>query len=170
MNAIQQIVRRALSPWQGTLALKAMTFACIGVVNTLVDFSVFFLSLQTLTSIGFSQDSKGTLIAANLTSWIFSVTCSYVLNSFITFARESGRKLAVRSYAVFVLSGVAAVVANTATLLLVAQYAPVLVAKACSILASFVVNFSMSNFVVFRARRPKHPAGAEDPVAEREPA
>jgi putative flippase GtrA len=32
---------------------------------------------------------------------------------------------------------------------------PVLVAKLLSIVVSFAVNFSLSNFVVFRARRPR---------------
>ena len=38
---------------------------------------------------------------------------------------------------------------------MVAQFAPVWVAKGCAILVSFVLNFSMSHFVVFRARHPK---------------
>jgi putative flippase GtrA len=76
------------------------------------------------------------------------------MNSFVTFAAETGRKLRWRAYFAFAGSGVAGWVANTATLLVLAQILllPVLLAKAVAILVSFVVNFSISHFVVFRAQ------------------
>ena len=82
------------------------------------------------------------------------VTCSYALNSFITFGPESGRTLRWRDYATFAASGVAGMVASTATLVALSYVLPILVAKLLSILVSFVVNFSLSHFVVFRVRRP----------------
>ena len=59
-----------------------------------------------------------------------------------------------RAYFTFVLSGIAGWVANTATLLVAAEVLalPVWLAKAFAVLASFVVNFSISHFVVFRVR------------------
>jgi len=95
------------------------------------------------------------LIAANTVSWIVAVSGSYVLNSSITFAAESGRQLKWRAYFAFVLSGIAGWLANTATLLVAAEVLllPVWLAKAVAILASFVVNFSLSHFVVFRVRK-----------------
>ena len=95
------------------------------------------------------------LIAANVTSWIVAVSGSYVLNSTITFAAESGRTLRWRDYTVFVVTSVAGLIANTATLVVAAQLLllPVWVAKALAVLASFVVNFALSHFVVFRPRR-----------------
>jgi putative flippase GtrA len=74
------------------------------------------------------------------------------MNSYITFAAESGRKLAWRAYGAFVASGVAGVVANTATLVVASYWVPVLAAKIMAIAASFVVNFSLSHFIVFRTR------------------
>jgi putative flippase GtrA len=139
-------VRRLAQAWrERTVALKAISFALVGVVNTIVDAGVFTLAYLHLTS---------SLILANVLGWGVGVTCSYVLNSSITFAAESGRRLSLRAYATFVASGVAGVIANTAMLLVVAQYAPVWVAKGCAILVSFLVNFSLSHFVVFRARGP----------------
>jgi putative flippase GtrA len=81
------------------------------------------------------------------------------MNSTITFAAESGRKLSRRHYIIFIVSGIAGLIANTAALVFVAQILlfPVWLAKAAAILASFVVNFSMSHFVVFRVR--SGPAG-----------
>jgi putative flippase GtrA len=120
-----------------------VSFGMIGVINTAIDASVFFLALATLTS---------SLIAANVLAWLVAVSCSYVMNSFITFARESGRELRWRDYASFVASGIAGMIANTATLVIIAQVLPVWAAKGCAIIVSFLVNFSLSHFVVFRKR------------------
>ena len=147
---------------------KAVSFALIGLVNTAVDATVFFVVYAYLTSsaplIRFFAAAAGlcrcgaaedlALVAANVTAWLVAMTFSYVMNSTITFAAESGRKLRFKAYAAFAASGVLGVVANTATLVLAAQVLPVWAAKGCAILVSFVVNFSMSHFVVFRAKRP----------------
>ncbi|MFZ0459022.1 MAG: GtrA family protein [Rhodoplanes sp.] len=147
---------------------KAVSFALIGLINTAVDATVFFLVYAYLTGsapltrlfaaaaglcrCGAAEDLA--LVAANVTAWLVAMTFSYVMNSTITFAAESGRKLKFKAYVAFAASGVLGVIANTATLVLVAQVLPVWAAKACAILVSFVVNFSMSHFVVFRAKRP----------------
>jgi putative flippase GtrA len=150
------LVDRARGAWnERGPALKAISFGMIGVVNTLIDASVFFLALATLTS---------SLIVANVLAWLVAVSCSYVMNSFITFARESGRRLRLRDYGAFVASGIVGVTANTAMLVLVAQVAPVWIAKSCAILVSFLVNFSLSHFVVFRPRQPVR-ADAQTPGA-----
>jgi putative flippase GtrA len=94
------------------------------------------------------------LIASNVMSWLVAVSCSYVMNTHITFAAESGRQLRWKSYATFAASGVLGGVANTTVLVVAAKFMPVLAAKGVAILAGFVVNFSMSHFVVFRVRRP----------------
>jgi putative flippase GtrA len=147
---------------------KAVSFALIGLINTAVDATVFFLVYAYLISsaplIRFFAAAAGlcrcgaaedlALVAANLTAWLVAMTLSYVMNSTITFAAESGRKLRFKAYVAFAASGVLGVIANTATLVLAAQVLPVWAAKGCAILVSFVVNFSMSHFVVFRAKRP----------------
>ena len=51
-------------------------------------------------------------------------------------------------------SGVAGVIANTAVLVVASYWIPVIAAKLLAIAVSFVVNFSLSHFVVFRAHRP----------------
>ena len=158
-----------LDTWRNRgVSVKALSFAMIGVVNTLVDYSVFLVARAVLTgssaglaAIGslndFCQCSNATtttLVVANLISWSVAVTGSYVMNSSITFAAESGRQLRLRAYLTFVASGIAGLLVNTATLLFAAEILllPVWLAKAVAILASFLVNFSMSHFVVFRPR------------------
>ena len=130
--------------WQERdLALKAMSFGLIGVINTAIDVSLFFLALTFVTR---------SLVIANVMAWLIAVSCSYVMNCHITFAHESGGRLRLRDYATFLAFGLVGLAANTLVLLMVAKLAPVLVAKACAILASFLVNFSLTNFVVFRKR------------------
>ena len=162
--AVRLSVRRS----KRTLSLKAISFALVGVLNTLVDYSVFLVARAVFSrwpaaqalfdwvyaACRCAEPTTVALIAANMVSWTIAVTGSYILNSSITFAAESGRKLRWRSYLIFIASGVVGWLANTATLVFAAQVLqlPVWLAKAIAILASFVVNFSLSHFVVFRAR------------------
>jgi putative flippase GtrA len=86
-------------------------------------------------------------------AWIVAVSGSYVMNTLTTFARESGRELRAKAYANFVLSQVVGLVANTATVFAASYVMPVLLGKLLAIGASFLVNFSLSHFVVFRKRK-----------------
>jgi len=142
-------------PARRAVALKAVSFALVGVVNASVDFGVFSFFYFYLAF---------PIILANLISWFVAVTGSYVMNSMTTFAAESGRKLRLRYYATFLLAQVAGFVANTATVYLVpvligkilgidsASTHLVLFGKLLAIGSSFLVNFSLSHFVVFRHR------------------
>jgi putative flippase GtrA len=122
---------------------KAVSFGLIGLVNTTVDFGLFSLSHLYL---------GWPIIAANLFSWTIAVTGSYVMNSLITFAAESDRKLTVRTYGRFILAQVSGLVANTVTVVIASYVMPVLAGKALAIGVSFLVNFTLSHFVVFRPR------------------
>lgn len=130
-------------PGRRSLLLKAMSFALVGVINALVDFAVFSLCYYVL---GFA------IIPANLTSWIVAVTGSYVMNSKTTFAVESGRRLTPQAYLAFLAAQLGGLFANTATVFAASYFMPVLLGKLLAIGASFVVNFSLSHFVVFRPR------------------
>ncbi len=92
------------------------------------------------------------LVPANVLAWLIAVSGSYVMNSFITFAAESGRQLRLRDYTTFIASGIAGLVANTTVLVIASYWMPVLAAKLTAVAASFLVNFSLSHFVVFRRR------------------
>jgi putative flippase GtrA len=141
---IERLVSRLQRAWaERAIALKAASFAMVGVVNAAIDLAVF-LTLYGVFGVR--------LIPANVLAWLVAVSCSYVMNSFITFAVESGRKLSWRAYLTFVASGVAGVIVNTTTLVVAAYWTPVIVAKLLAMVAGFLVNFSLSHFVVFRAR------------------
>jgi putative flippase GtrA len=169
VSLYQRARARVLAAWSDRgLSFKAIAFGLIGVVNTAVDYCVFLIAraalnrsasaLAMLASVSdvcqCASTATVTLIAVNTISWIVAVTGSYVMNSSITFAAESGRQLRWRAYFTFVVSGIVGWLANTATLLVAAEVLllPVWLAKAFAVLASFVVNFSLSHFVVFRVR------------------
>jgi putative flippase GtrA len=144
---LQNLIDRLTVAWhERAVALKAISFALVGVVNTAIDFSVFWTAAHFL---------GWPLVPANVLAWLVAVSFSYAMNSLITFGPESGRILRWRDYATFAASGVAGMVSSTATLFALSYVMPVLAAKLISIAVSFAVNFSLSHFVVFRTRRPR---------------
>jgi putative flippase GtrA len=145
---LRNILDRLTVAWhERAIALKAISFAFVGVINTVIDFSVFWTAATYL---------HWPLVPANVLAWLVAVSFSYAMNSFTTFGPESGGVLRWRDYGTFIASGVAGMVASTTTLFLLSYVLPVLGAKLISILVSFVVNFSLSHFVVFKVRPPKN--------------
>lgn len=128
------------------MPLKAASFAVVGLINFAVDLGVF--------SLAFYRFGLG-IVTSNVLAWLVAVTSSYVLNTKITFARESGRKLRWKDYLAFALSQTGGLIANTAAVFALSYFVPVLLAKVLAIGVSFLVNFSLSHFFVFR----RAPAG-----------
>ena len=150
---LDRLLRRLVRAWEErAIVLKAASFAGVGVINSLVDFSVLLAAYYLL---------KLPLILANLLSWLVAVTGSYVMNSYVTFAAESGRQLRWRAYVAFVASGIAGVITNTTVLVIASYWVPVVLAKLLAIGASFLVNFLLSHFVVFRPRTGQTERSAE---------
>jgi putative flippase GtrA len=144
MEWLSRLTDRLLTAWhERAIALKALSFAIVGLVNSAVDFGVFSFAYYYLAL---------PIITANVLSWIVAVSGSYVMNSLTTFARESGRELTLKAYAGFAVSQVAGLVANTATVVIASYFVPVWVGKLIAIGVSFLVNFTLSHFVVFRKR------------------
>lgn len=127
------------------LISKVVSFATIGLGNTLVDLGVFTLAYKVFGL---------PLVPSNILAWLFAVSGSYAMNTLITFRAESGQILRRKDYLGFVASGILGVIAATTTLVVLSHFMPVIVAKLVSILVSFIVNFAMSHFVVFRSRLP----------------
>jgi putative flippase GtrA len=120
---------------------KAVSFGLVGFVNTAVDFGVFSLGYYLLGL---------PIVVANLFSWAFAVSTSYILNSTITFSIDSPRQLSIKTYVAFIVAQLAGFAANTTTVVVASHFVPVLFAKVLATGASFMVNFSLSHFVVFR--------------------
>jgi putative flippase GtrA len=145
----ENLGRRLSEGWRDRkLVLKAVSFALIGLVNTGVDFGVFSFGYFYL---------ELPIVAANVMSWTVAVTNSYVLNSQITFAAESGRKFRFKDYLAFATVQCGGLIANTVTVVVASYFMPVLLGKLIATGASFLVDFSLSNFVVFRRRQSAPP-------------
>ncbi|HEY6831817.1 MAG TPA: GtrA family protein [Pseudolabrys sp.] len=143
---LKSVYDRLTVAWhERAVALKAISFAFVGVINTAIDFSIFWTAAQVF---------MWPLVPANVLSWLVAVSFSYAMNSFTTFGPESGRVLRWRDYFTFAASGVAGMVSSTATLFVLSYVMPLVGAKLVSIAVSFVVNFSLSHFVVFKAKKP----------------
>lgn len=141
---IDNLLARVLPAWiDRVLFAKAVSFALIGCVNATVDFAVF-----SLGHLYFGLP----IIPANLIAWCVAVSNSYVLNSTITFAAESGRRLRFTAYIGFAATQVGGLIANTITVFVASYFMPVLLAKLLAIGASFVVDFTLSHLLVFRRR------------------
>jgi putative flippase GtrA len=150
------------------LLIKATSFALVGVINASVNYFIFWLGLRAIEagpglsgglkwiaeSCRCSTAENAEIVASNIVAWCIAVTGSYVMNSMTTFAAESGRKLTWRAYLAFAASGLLGLVADTVTLLIASKFVPIMLAKLVAIGAAFVVNFSMSHFVVFRKKNP----------------
>src|ERR1043165_788602 len=155
------LFERLARAWrERAVALKAVSFALVGLINTAVDATIFFLMLTYVTP---------SLAIANVTAWFVANVGSYGLNAFAPCSAETGGSLSLRHYAGFVGSGLVAVTASTIAVELAARFLPVLlprldemklgtitasiaIAKMIAILVSFAVNFSITHFVVFRPR------------------
>jgi putative flippase GtrA len=141
---LSRLSDRLSAAWhERAIVMKAMSFAAVGLVNSAIDFATFSFAFYYL---------EFPIILANVVSWSVAVTGSYVMNSLTTFAHESGGELRFAAYVNFALSQVAGLVANTATVFVASYFMPVWLGKVLAIGASFLVNFSLSHFVVFRKR------------------
>jgi putative flippase GtrA len=144
MAAPSRLSDRLIAAWhERAIILKAMSFAAVGVVNAAVDFGVFSFAYYYL---------ELPIITANVLAWSVAVSGSYILNSLTTFARESGRELRAKAYFTFLIAQTAGLFANTTTVFVASYFMPVLLGKLLALGASFLVNFSLSHFVVFRKR------------------
>ena len=126
---------------QRTMLAKLFSFASIGVVNAAVDLSAFTLAFRL---------AHLPLVASNVISWAIAVTCSYAMNTKITFSQETGGALSIKRYLRFAASGIFGMIVATAVLVVLTDYVDVPIAKLASIVVGFGVNFSMSHFLVFR--------------------
>jgi putative flippase GtrA len=123
-----------------TVLAKLFSFASIGVVNVVVDVTIFFIAYNILHL---------PLILSNIIAWTIAVSGSYAMNTKITFGRETGGAFRLAHYLRFAASGILGVIVATTTLVALSHYTGVLVAKLVSIVTAFGINFSMSHFVVF---------------------
>ena len=95
---LNSLLQRVVEAWRTrALPAKAVSFALVGIVNTLIDANVFAIAYGI---VGIP------LIPANGLAWLVAVSFSYAANAMTTFGPESGQMLTIRDYLRFVMSGV----------------------------------------------------------------
>jgi putative flippase GtrA len=134
-------------------ARKMLSFGLIGAVNGVVNYAVTVgVTLFMLTPLALSANDIA-LGAAKALGWAVAVTNSYLLNTMITFAAESGRKLTWRTYGRFVASGTLGLTVEVVSFLVAVRYLPLAIAAIVPIGLAFIANFAMTRFVVFPNRK-----------------
>ncbi|MET3960835.1 putative flippase GtrA [Marmoricola sp. OAE513] len=133
------------------LRRTAGTFAVVGVINTIIDFGLFALL----------HDPLG-ITLGNLLSTAAGMTFSFVVNGLVTFKAE---RLTLRHALTFIgTTGTVLWVVQPIAIHLLLGVLPhdlpvdrVLVAKACTIGISFVLNFAAYRWVVWPLEKKTSP-------------
>lgn len=145
MQAVEHLLASVVDAWyRHTVLAKLFSFASIGAVNVAVDVATFTAALQL---------AHLPLISSNVVAWLVAVSGSYVMNTKITFGRETGGLYSLGRYLSFAASGTIGLVVATTILVVLSRHMNVPIAKLISVVAAFGVNFSLSHFVVFRMPR-----------------
>jgi putative flippase GtrA len=121
------------------LPKQFLAFCTIGIINTTVDFIVFFMAIELLAA---------DKIVANIIAWFIAVQLSYVMNSRFTF-HEAFHQLNFKALAKFMLSGIVGLVVSTISLLILNQFMDLMLAKLFSIFIGLVFNFTLAKYFVF---------------------
>lgn len=133
-------------------APKLLSFGLIGVVNGLVNYAVTVgVTLLLLAPLALAGNDMA-LGAAKALGWAVAVSNSYLLNTWFTFARESGRRFGWSTYLRFVASGTVGLVVEVGSFLLAVRVLPLALAAIVPIGLAFLVNFTMTRVVVFPGR------------------
>ena len=119
-----------------------LAFCTIGLVNTAVDFALFFLAIELL-----GADK----ITANIMAWFFAVQLSYVLNARLTFGKLFNQ-LNLKDLAKFMLSGIVGLIVATLSLIILSQFTGLMIAKLVSILIGLIFNFTLAKYFVFGSK------------------
>jgi len=116
-----------------------LAFCTIGIVNTVVDFIIFFMAIKLL-----GADK----VTANIIAWFVAVQLSYFMNSRVTF-KQSSHQTSFKSLAKFMLSGIFGLIVATASLLILNQFMNLILAKLFSIFIGLLFNFTLAKYFVF---------------------
>lgn len=116
-----------------------LAFCTIGIINTAVDFIIFFLAIELLLA---------DKVVANVIAWFIAVQLSYMMNSRFTF-REPSHQLSLKALSKFMLSGIIGLVVATVSLLVLNQFMDLMLAKLISIFIGLLFNFTLAKHFVF---------------------
>lgn len=119
-------------------------FSVVGVINTLIDFSVFVLLTRLITFFG------GHVLYANVISFSFAVSNSYIFNRRWTFRSRDQER--VRQYIKFFVINLTGLGVNTGFLYLFVYHFHLydILSKALAIVITLFWNFFLNKWLVFK--------------------
>jgi putative flippase GtrA len=121
--------------------LRPVAFGAVGMLNTVIDFLAFWALLDVMP-----------VLLANVLSFSFGATNSFVLNTLVTFHdRRAEPRLSPRRALRFASVTLGCLALSSGTLLLLLHVLPVLYAKVVSILATFAAGYILNDRIVFNA-------------------
>lgn len=118
-------------------------FAAVGVVSTVIDFSIF-AALHYGLAVG--------VVPANVASYSVAVVNSYVLNRSWTFAGQATGRAGPRQFLLFLGFNLGGVALSTLVVWLLAAAMPAMLAKTAALAVTFTWNFWTNRLIVYRAR------------------
>lgn len=119
--------------------VRPAMFALVGVISTLVDFTIFFALLHSFSD---------SVLAANVVSYSCGILVSYTINRNLTFKDRAVNR--VYGPILFFASGLIGLAINTIVVLTFVGFAGPLAAKLIATVATFVWNYLVSNLLIFR--------------------
>ena len=115
-------------------------FTIVGIVNTAIDFSVFYI-LHDIYDVYF--------VAAHVCAFFIAVVNSFIFNALWTF-KNLKRDQLVRQVFVFVVIGLIGLGLSTCSIYVASMYIGIYPAKILATLVSFVWNYTGSWLFVFK--------------------
>ncbi len=116
-------------------------YGLIGCLNAALDFAIFIMGVKLFD---FPP------LIAHIIAWCIAVQLSYIMNSFFTFNKSFKQTWRLKPWFKFILSGLFALLVSSLILYLCLSYFNIYIAKIIAIIASYIVGFSLSQFVVFK--------------------
>ncbi|OUR78775.1 hypothetical protein A9Q83_06100 [Alphaproteobacteria bacterium 46_93_T64] len=124
-----------------TISRQAFKFAITGILNTGIDFAIFF-TLIYVVSVHFA--------VANTVAFLIAVTVSYIINKNWTFSdQNSGHKI-LSEWIHFTVISIGGFILATTLLFILDPYIHVGAAKIIATGASFIWNFTLTRFYLWK--------------------
>ncbi len=124
-----------------TLSRQAIRFAVTGVLNTGLDFAVF-------SALVFLIDLN--IFIANTAAFLVAVSFSYTVNKVWTFSGQSSGHTVLSEWIRFTVISVGGFLLATLVLYLLVPALPIMIAKIIATGASFLWNFLLVRFHLFK--------------------
>lgn len=129
---------------QALLSGSLIKFICVGLINTAIDFTVFFF-LHWVIGLD--------IITSNVIAFGLAVTNSYIMNKLWSFKQTQFHYSTHKQFVIFIAVSVLSVVLNTGILVAGEPYIPILYLKILATVVTPLFNYLMYRYVVFRIHR-----------------